>query len=166
MPLVRTDRWVSWEESDPEDNWDVVSQFFLFLIAPLMLPVTAGTAAYDFMEGTSHLDRRETIRNSLLWSSIAGASWGYHALMFPGQYSYLSPGAAFRTAGYLGGAPLAAVVIATAAGVGYVATADVHGGAIAMGNPSYGPGVYGSDPMGEFEEGASGAMNFLFGWMF
>jgi len=158
--------WISIGESDSDDNWDAVAEFFRFVFAPILTPVTIGTAVYDYMEGTSHLDRKETIRNTLLWGSIAGASWGYHVYMFPGQYSYLSPANAFKTAGYLGGAPLAAVVVATVAAAGYVATADVHGGAIAMGNPSYGPGIYGSDPMGEFEEGASGAMNFLFGWMF
>jgi len=136
---------------------DLPGALFRFLLAPVTTPWTMYLGAYDVAHGTSRLDRQEAMTHTAAWSSAALISWGYHSLMFPGQYSFVSGGAAVRSVGFLAASvPLAAVVLATAAAAGYVATADVHGGAIAMGNPSYGPGIYGSDPMGEFQEGVAG----------
>jgi len=153
--------------SDPEDDdWDLVGEAIRFLLSPIMLPVTLGYGIYDYMEGTDHLDRGETLRNAGIWGAAAGGSWLYHRLMFPGQYSFLSGSAAARTVGYLAWTPLLIpVTIATAAAVGYVATSDVHGGVIpgvtSMGG--VGPGYYQntSDPMGEFEEGVRGFFSFF-----
>ncbi len=148
-----------------ELQWeDVPLAIAMGIIAPITTPYTMYLGAYDAYHGTDRLDREMTALYTGTWATSAGLSWAYHAIMFPGKYGWLSGGQAWRLAATLGGVPLAAVVVSTAAAVGYVATADVHAGAIAMGNPSYGPGIYGSDPLGEFEEGASGAMNFLFGW--
>ncbi len=132
--------------SDSEDDdWDLIGEAIRFLISPIMFPVTLGYGIYDYMEGTEHLDRGETLRNTGIWGAAAGGSWLYHRLMFPGQYSFLSASAAARTAGFLAWTPLLIpVVVATAAAAGYVATSGAHGGAI-PGVTQFGgagPGVY------------------------
>jgi hypothetical protein len=158
---------MSWKDPEPIDA-------FWFAVAPITtvpmgLYSATGYATGDYPYGKP--DLASSARNAFGWFTIAASVYGWNLLASPHNATWVSGTQAFKVGGHWLAAapliPLAAVVLATAAAVGYVATADVHGGAIATGNPSYGPGIYKtSDPMGEFEEGASGAMNFLFGWMF
>jgi hypothetical protein len=108
---------------------DVPLAIAMGIVAPITTPYTLYLGVYDAYHGTDRLDSEMTAVYGGSWGLGAGLSWAYHAIMFPGQYRWLSGGQAWRLAIYLGGVPLIAVVAATAAGIGYVATSDVHGAA-------------------------------------
>lgn len=61
--------------------------------------------------------------------------------------------------------PVSLLLGTYAVGRGYVKTSGTHGGAYSVpgGSVTYGPGVYGSDPMGEFRQGVRGFFS-LFGF--
>ncbi len=137
---------------------------------PMALYSVSGYVSGEYPYGKPDLE--SSARNAMGWGALAASVHGWNLLFSPHNASWISGTQAFKVASHWmmtpAMLPVAAIASTAAVGVGYAATSDVHGGAFSVpgGAMSYGPGIYGSDPMGEFEEGASGAMNFLFGWLF
>ena len=138
---------------------DRPSDAFWFVVAPVTAVPTAiygaaGLATGDYPLGKP--DWAANARNSLLWTGVAGSVYGWNYFMSPQNAVWMTGGDAYKMAGYLGGVPLAFVLVATAAAVGYVATADVHGGTLASAPGGVGP----THALG-FEQG----VRDLFGWL-
>jgi len=80
----------------PESDEEAMIDFLKWLISPILLPVTFATAVYDMMEGTEHLDRGETLRNTAIWGGLAVAVNAYNRLLFPGQFEFRSAAKGFH----------------------------------------------------------------------
>ena len=100
-----------------------------FLISPFLLPINMmqgfGEMTYGDKSELSHLDRGEAARNAVAWGGIAGASWGYHALMHPGKYTGLRSATGLVKIGLANPAVASAATYAGAVGAGYVIGAVV-----------------------------------------
>lgn len=99
-----------------------------FLVSPFMLPVTMMQSFADLTYGTDYVDRGTTIRNTAIWGGLAGAAWGYNAIMHPGKYGALR-GATNALTIAMGNPTFAAgATYAGAIGAGYVIGAVVGTG--------------------------------------
>jgi hypothetical protein len=107
-----------------------------FLLAPITTIPMAVYAASGLTYGSypyGKPDIRASIRNSVIWTGMATAIYGWNQYYHPGKYAFMTGSQAFRTAGHLVVNPVTVgAAIATAAAIAYVATADQHGGATGM----------------------------------
>lgn len=137
---------------------DEPSDAFWFAVAPVTTGPTAVYATAGYLSGDYPLGKPDTkanVRNSLLWGTIAGGVYTWNYFMSPHNAVFMTGSNAWRTAFHLGGVPMAVVLATVAVGVGYVATADVHGGTVGMAPGGVGP----THALG-FEEG----VRELFEW--
>jgi len=106
----------------PESDEEAIGDFFKFLISPIMLPVTFGTAVYDMMEGTEHLDRGETLRNTAIWGALAFGVHAWNQYIYPGMYHFRSAAKGFQL---VSSSPLAKTAAKTAVRAAPVAVATL-----------------------------------------
>eukprot|EP00661_Eupelagonemidae_sp_cell13_P018382 gene18382-biopygen17402 len=118
----------------PEEHEDT----FWFLVAPLTtIPMAVYTAAGITYGSYPHgePDWKASVRNTGIWGSIAAGVWGWNAIFHPGKYAFTSGTSAYKIAGHIiapAAVPLLLSSVAVAAAIGYVSTAEVHGGATGM----------------------------------
>lgn len=147
---------------------------FWFLVSPITtVPLgiysVAGYVSDEYPYGEP--DYQASIRNTGIWGAISFGVWAWNAYFHPGKYAFTTGSAAFKTVGHIAAGsavPLLMVTAAVAAGAGYVATSETHHGAPIMtegsGYGGVGPGAYGDDPMGEFEQAVRDAVGYLAFW--
>ena len=138
---------------------DKRSDAFWFAVAPITTGPTFLYASAGYVSGEYPLgkpDWRANARNALIWTGAAGGAYTWNYFMSPHNATFMSGSSAWKTALHIGGVPLAVAVATVAVGVGYVATADVHGGTAGMAPGGVGP----TEALG-FDQG----VRDLFGWL-
>ncbi len=120
---------MGWLPSEPSDA-------FWFAVAPVTAVPTAVYAAAAATTGdypAGKPDWKANIRNTAIWGAIAAGVYGWNQYYYPGQYAFTTGAQAYKLVGHLAANPVTiGIGAATVAAIGYVATAEVHGGATGM----------------------------------
>ena len=98
-----------------------------FLLAPISTPYTLVYAATHYTTGQGKTpDWQANLRNTAIWTGMAGITFAWNAVVHPGKYPFMSGSAAMRTVGHLV-PPAAFVPLALAAplAAGYAVNVQV-----------------------------------------
>ncbi len=115
---------------------DKASDTFWFLVSPITTVPIAVYSASAYVSGEypyGSPDWKASARNAGIWGAIALGNWAWNAVYHPGKYAYTSAVEGYKVVAHLAANPVTiGAAVATAAAIGYVATADQHGGATGM----------------------------------